>query len=782
MLLADGGKLLRFNLFTDGNAGLITQLQASILTDFKAICSIGVLGPDGAILIHDCGKSQVHIAMQDGTHVQLVADLLTDQRLLPARLNLKSYYDRNARYMVTAGRLMASSSQQQLQQGEAEACIGVYGLTVSEFDNFYVRAAPSLLATIPCTLYGVWEGASRITSFDARDMEPHLITRERCPTTFRAGQWCYGVYMQRVSSLEFLRAYIPEEGGIDLQYYASTTNLYDNALGAPLIRAGGVNASNQIVYTLRGACLQLDSLLVTEGGKSPPSSTLGNTCRMAPQLGLRCTLPLNNPFITDIMTSPVLPPNGLSATHTHAELAAIFDAGCPSLANTTTAGPLLYQSILANVYGKTTPVDFVELAGTLDLVYVTPTSVGLISTKRILFQDRAQPGYVRATNLIYCPAGLFGYVDGGVCAPCNDTTAAGYYVSVAWQIQCAATAAPTQGGGSSSSSSAPFETFTVIANRNVTVEALHAHTCIFTESKGVPCPDPTEVNLLTPQLFNLAADTLESDIAAGGAAPPRSTTVDLIQCLIDNAEQINSRTLRRNDPAEYNARIISTAPALPLLAAASVRTFDVSAANYSDAELAPLLASSCGDTMVRGLPQFLACAAQKEPEAAALLVAVGGSRRRRLLQQSGGPVASVAQLTLEHQGVAMGSSTTISWRREARGAWDPSVDGGAPSSFIPPPSAAGVGGGSSGGDGFPMWIGIGVGVACAVALVLLFYLIYRRRARSASVDLAAAVARPQRQPSAVVAVGSTRAPLLMPAAGPSGYYQPRRQTGRRFAD
>ncbi len=41
-----------------------------------------------------------------------------------------------------------------------------------------------------------------------------------------------------------------------------------------------------------------------------------------------------------------------------------------------TACPLLYQSILANVYSKTTPVEFVLLVCTLNLVYVTPTSVG----------------------------------------------------------------------------------------------------------------------------------------------------------------------------------------------------------------------------------------------------------------------------------------------------------------------------------------------------------------------------------------------------------------------
>ncbi len=121
VLLADGGKLLRYNLFTDGSTGLITQLQASILTNFKAICSIGVLGPDGAILLHDCGTAQVHVAMQDGTHVQLAGDFSDELR--PARLNLKSFYDRRARYMVTAGVMLPPSSP--IATSEQQGCIAV---------------------------------------------------------------------------------------------------------------------------------------------------------------------------------------------------------------------------------------------------------------------------------------------------------------------------------------------------------------------------------------------------------------------------------------------------------------------------------------------------------------------------------------------------------------------------------------------------------------------------------------------------------------------------------
>ena len=115
---------------------------------------------------------------------------------------------------------------------------------------------------------------------------------------------------------------------MDLEYYASTANLMDNALGPQLIRfgGGGLFANNNLVYTLRASCLQLESRIVTSQGKMPPAVTLGNSCKQAPQLGLKCSLPFNNPFITDIMTSPVLLPDGLSVTHTHFELSQIFSA------------------------------------------------------------------------------------------------------------------------------------------------------------------------------------------------------------------------------------------------------------------------------------------------------------------------------------------------------------------------------------------------------------------------------------------------------------------------
>jgi cysteine-rich repeat protein len=703
VLLADEGTLLRYSLFTDRLSGAITQLEASIENQFTTICSIGVLGPDGTILIHDCGQGRFYAAMADGTRTQLVADFSAQASATAHVVTLKSYYNRTARYAVTAGVLRSPQAE--------GGCIGVYGLTVSPFDaNRLVTGTRSTLALIPCTAYGVWESGTQITSFDVRGMLPHLVLRERCPPTFRAGQACYVVHLQRPAHMEFLRAYIPEDGGLDLQYYASTRNLYDNALGAPLVRYGGALTPNRMVYTLRGACLQSESRFLTHLGAAPTAATLGNACRRTPQLGLACATPFNNPFITDVVTSPVLLPFGLSATHTHGELTAIFGGTCPPLANVTSAGPLLYQSTLATIYGNTTPVDFVELASTLDLIFVTPTSVGLISTKRMHLADRTQPGYVRATNVIYCPQGRFGSV-GGVCHQCNATDAPGYYVSVAWQIQCAK---PSVQQGITP----PYETFTIIASKHVTEDTLRAGVCVFTESKNVSCPPVGDLTLLPPQQFNLDADA--SDAAPPNTVLTSSSSTDLIQCLIHEAELATGTPLFRPNLAEYNARVVSQGSAM--LTAGAQLGLLLPNANYSDGELGPAIAMQCKTKMAKGLGTFLACAVPKHSAG----VADQRRRARRLLQLPDVPADSMT----EHQAVAVGSSTIISWTRSAPGQRPDGTD----LSAAPPPIA-------DGGAVFPVWAGIAIGIACAVVLLGLACVVMVRRRKSLRLTVSSTAAR-----------------------------------------
>ena len=105
VVLADGGTLMRFDLFTDDAKGSIHQLEASIDHVFSnRICSVGVLAPDASILIHDCGTQQLYIAMgDDGSHVQLVADW---SDVFVKDDTFKAHYNRRERTAAVAGTLL----------------------------------------------------------------------------------------------------------------------------------------------------------------------------------------------------------------------------------------------------------------------------------------------------------------------------------------------------------------------------------------------------------------------------------------------------------------------------------------------------------------------------------------------------------------------------------------------------------------------------------------------------------------------------------------------------
>ena len=365
-------------------------------------------------------------------------------------------------------------------------------------------------------------------------------------------------------------------------------------------------------------------------------------------------------------------------------------------------------------------MDFVELAGILDIVYITPTSVGLISTKRILFKDRTQPGYVRATNLIYCPPSFFGFV-GGTCASCTDPTSRGYRTSVAWQIQC-----PIHGVQQKNGISSTFETFSMITSRNnITETDFLRGICIFSAAKNKSCPSMDAVSMDTPQQFNMAADT--QDAIAAGVKVSTTATINLIHCLIAAAENQTETTLFRKNAAEYTTRVISQGSSI---VAASARAGIFSNANYllpDDQDIA----LRCKASMVYGLGAFLKCAA----------VASGGGniiinsssttqvRRRRsllfdsntqALDSNGGGGGSV--MLMEHQGVAVASLTTISWNKNIYSLnGNNNIDNNKNkidnTSTTTPENS---------NNQFPLWIGIGIGILSFLLLLGLFFILYNR--------------------------------------------------------
>jgi hypothetical protein len=533
------------------------------------------------------------------------------------------------------------------------------------------------LAIIPRTAYSVWDDdGTRHSSYDTSGMQPRAVLHDSCPSTFREMQRCYVLYMERPTNMDFMRVYIPENGGIDMEFYSYSSSLMDNALGHPLRRQFHNN-----LYTLRGTCFQMENRVITDDGKAPPIVTLGNACKQAPRLGIKCSTPFNNPFITDVMTSPILLPDGLSATHTHMELEEIFSSPCDqadffagqNASQVMPSGPGLYQSVLRSVHANTLPVDFVELGGGIaDVVYVTPTTVGLISTKRIMLFDYLQDGYVKATKLISCPPGFFGTV-GEVCRPCalesGSLDISTSMQSPAYQIQC--------------KDSKAFETFTIVSSKSVAIEDVHRGICIFTSAKNGSCSEDVSMGA-QPQPLNMAADA-----ADGGGE-----TLSLVKCMVRAAERNTGRTLFRMDNvAEYTSRIVSAGR--HILDATDSRTMQFD--NYTEIDDANT-ARGCANALVKGIGGFLQCAVPR---------VVGARRRRRLL-------SSTQAAIWEQHGPSMASRTRI--------LNNPYVP-------IAPPTRSNVNSNNSGSDNVAVLIVGIVGCILGLGCIAMFFWLRRRSRR-----------------------------------------------------
>ena len=722
VIFSDMGTLIKMDLFTDQVASSMSILPASITQAFGPVCSLTILEPDFSILVRECSSQRFSLLTADGGASTLVANLGDVILPLVAKNSKATYYDKKTRKAIIAG----------IPKDNANFCMHLYSLNIPTLANFSSGlfgpvngAAIPILASVPCIAFNVIEGGTIYPSFSVQGMQPKSVSLEPCMQMHMPNSMCYVVYMER-NDMQFLRAYIPEHGGIDIAF-ASSTNVMNNALGHPMVKYG---SNNDMIYTSLGACFQAKSNIRTSEGKIPPVFTLGNACKLAPTSGLDCATPLNNPFMTEIMTSPYLLAEGLSVSHTHGELSHIFSGKClqsSSNGMSNTSGPMLYKSILLSTYANTTPVDFVELPGNMDIVYITSTSVGLISTKRFTLYDRNNPGYCRATNLIYCPQGYFGTVKSGTCTPCTNKTGVGYGTSVSWQIKCSA--APTSSNRRSllsATEDAPYEKFSSVVTKDINEANLAASLCSYLTSKGLPCPNSGSTAMTPLQQYNMAADAADS-----GTVLAQGFGATLIQCLISAAETKLGRQLFRSNSAEYSTTWVSAGTNL-LLASdtlpsqtppSSTPTTSVpSASNTSNnnnvlsQEEYMVILNTCkhsrgllGGWLGCSIPYVVGINASFNNVKNALL---GGGRRR--LFADGSTTQKSDSSIAENQGLSMASATSITWSNVA---------------VNPPPSSVIVSDKSSAkssSSDFPVWLGILIGVVGLGVIVVLIYLFYRK--------------------------------------------------------
>ena len=493
VVVAEGGFLVKMDLFTDSFSASLNILPATLMQPLVHVCSLFVVGTQSAavIIAHECQEQSIVRFVNGGAQL---SKPFTMPALKPSQ-RMRSYLDQDL--LVLAGLTHTASTAE-----EGATCVHIYGFntTITTTSN----APGTLLGSIECVVYNVIEKGLIYPSFSIVGMVPYQITKEPCPFQMQASA-CYVVHMER-ADMQVMKAYLSVDGGLDMHYTVSTDD-QSNVLGAPLIAQGKKNR-----YTLTGNCFTMQQERL-EGNlkRPPPMVALGNACGPMPfqPNSAQCSTPLNNPFTTDVASSSYLLPQGLSSRLQHQSLLNIFNA----------SNLPLYRQILDNAHNGTVPIDFVELPGTLDVVYITKTTIGLISTKGIIHMDLFNPGYCRATQLIQCPSGFFGSVGTGFCSSCAKKKDS----SVSAQIQCAGVVGGPQAVNGrrrhllASASSAGFQTapythMGLIVTKDVTQALLDALTSYYLVMKGFNCSADSGGMMTIHEPYNMQADYAEAQI------------------------------------------------------------------------------------------------------------------------------------------------------------------------------------------------------------------------------------------------------------------------------
>lgn len=776
ILIADSTSILRMDLFTDQPSSSLYLLNVNSERQFNPICSITIFPDDLSFLIYECtsnnnqaspslllslipevGYGHIPVADFNGlfhpTHPTQVSP--------PPKILLLP----GTRDVLIAG---VSTNSSSTTFTAFDMCIDIYRIHVPTYSEFQSYSASSntlrgsetahynknnlnLTARIPCIIYNVAEGQRKHTTYSTKGMIPKYMAYDQCIHSYIFDTKCFVLYMER-DDMHFLTAFIPEYGGYDISYTVSTgqkteEGTMDNVLGLPLIRRGS-NEISKMKYTLRGACFQAKSETSTRSSRSPPVVSLGNICNNGISNELGCTTPFNNPFITDIVSSPYLLPEALNSLNTHWELSQIFDQitynNTQQQTISSSSGAFFYKTILKNMYANSTPIDFVEIPTTHDIIYITPISIGLIGTKQFQLFDPKNRGYCKPTDMIFCPPNHFGSVSHGICSMCNDTNAPGFGISVGWQIKCAATTLSKLSKYDKTNFIAPnllnvehatpAERYSTLISKNVNDVVMYEAVCAYLQIMNLSCPDKTQTGLTPKQQFNSAADMESQEYTniMNGALSSNSsttTTTSFIQNLINKAE---SRLERSLTPKEYAGEYLSTwtSPGDTLLKATSsiIETINTqgkelrqsrSTTNHiipnktMDYNETALINTCLFNPGVNQLKVWLQCSIPFLLNATSLSVA---SKSRRLLSVFNDTINDVSGTRVNaNQDPTLISSTPIIHNPN-------SIIQNTPLPISPPKETTGP-------ETFPIWAGVLVGITSGLILVVIIFLLCKKKTK-----------------------------------------------------
>jgi len=764
ILLADESSVLRMELFTDEALTSITSLNVNSQKIFNPICSISIFPDDFSFLVYECTSPANSLQKSENGDNMMLSLVSSSGYGLIAIANFKglfrpispdsSVYPKLLMLPAERDILVAgiSTNTSDTLYTPFDFCVDVYRINVYSYKTFQENMAsasdPSQYrnpkdpywdetnlqpyARIPCILYNVFEttNSKKHTTYSTKGMIPRYITREPCIHSYISDSTCFVIYMQRTSDLHFLVAHVPENGRYDIAYLAHS-NIMDNALGFPLTRYGR-HPISRMKYTLRGGCFLSQSLNYGTSSKAPPSIALGNICNnIRDGYELDCATPFNNPFITDVVSSPELLPENLNSSSTHWTLKHIFsqisDQNNASQSNNNgISSAFFYQDILKRIYGNSTPVDFVEIPSTQDIIYITPISIGLIGTKQFQLFDPRNRGYCKVNDVLYCPPNFFGSVQDGICSPCADSKSPGFGISVAWQVKCASTTLSKLSATDKKNLVPPSilanghvetgERYSTLLSSEVDESVMYEAICAFVQATNQTCPDRAAANLAPKQQFNYEADKE----TARETTKVANTETSFIQNLIQKAESRLSRNITaKKDAGEYistwssqgNSIFEASAKILQNIKTRSYQGFrNMTLQNktytYNETDLVTrcILNSQQGNKITA----WLRCAIPFILNSSSFNAQQQG-KSRRLLASTNGDIQNASDARINaNQDLTLTSSSPI--------LYNPQTSSGIPSP--PPPSSDSNNG--TGSETFPLWAGIIVGVAgCLVVLILI---------------------------------------------------------------
>lgn len=687
LVVADGGTLVRMDLYTDSVLNNLFTLPASESAVFGKFCSIFIVkgssqsiamntvgGKDEDIIIaHDCENQNIVVFIYGGSSYIIKATLpLQKQSMLSTFVgssnnNMKGYLDQEANQLVLAGLPLVKDGLK---------CVEIHGV---DLDTFKV----SLLGTMDCVAFNVIENGRKYPSFSMEGMVPYRVLREPCPFQMNALQ-CYVVFMER-NDMQLAKAYISVDGGTDIEYSVSTDPTV-NVLGAPLVSK---SEKSKITYTLTGNCFTATNTILSTMKMMPPVFALGYSCGPLPFGSGKCSMPLNNPFITDIVTPTDLLPSGLSSSHEHQELLDIFMQGNASgmLDNSTQSdsekmlilgGLPLYRQILDNTHKGSVPIDFVELPQTQDVIYITETTIGMINTKGMMLMDLYNPGYCRPIEAILCPSGFYGSV-GGVCKLCNEDDP--QLDGVSAQIQCSGLISSSRRRRRrnllSDFQSAPYTQVSMVVSNTLQKNDIDILMKFFLIAHGYNCSEVSAMSGYQP--YNRAADMQDANIIAQQqSSGTDNKCTELIPCIIESAGKNMRKNLSLAVPEEYliswtlqNSSLVNALAKLkPAIIGDSsnlkstgdmIDKGQAAQCGISDTMIDTLVRSRCmiwlnGDFHLDWLPCVLGIL---NGSASNYVVAAPSGRRRHLLQVA--PENTMVMVAVPLAQATFVSSTTISW-------------------------------------------------------------------------------------------------------------------------